>query len=155
MPPEETYSPQAVIYIRIAREAGSAAAAVAAQRHACERRANELGLSVVREYVDYGSGLAIENRPELKALLNDLTRQSMGYVVAYGHAQIARDMQLYAKVSWAIHQAGARLEIASLPHMEPGSFTMQLIGKIGAFQFEELWPADVTTAQPKPNEREA
>jgi hypothetical protein len=118
---EDSSQLRAVLYLRTAgarridRES-----AIVAQQHACQRRANELGATVVGEFVDFGSGLIIE-RPELQRMLAELKErcgradECITYVIAYDHARIARDMRLYAHVAWDIEQAGAQLIVASTP----------------------------------------
>lgn len=104
---------KAVIYLRVARTKRESKAAIEVQRHACERRAAQLGLAVVDEYVDHGSAHAFEGRPGLQTMLSDLKAYGdIRYVVAYDHTRIARNTHVYTQVVWAIEEAGARLEMA-------------------------------------------
>ena len=137
--PEEPRPRKAVLYLRVARDDHNRfARAIAAQRHACQRRAAELELEITREYVDHGSGLSLQQRPHLTELLDELKELGAGYVITYGHAQLSRDVKLYASILWAIRKAGARLEIASLLHFEPDTFALLLIGRVGELQLAEL-----------------
>ncbi|MGW3959102.1 recombinase family protein [Amycolatopsis sp. NPDC005003] len=133
---EEVYPKRAVIYLHTARLNDGSSKAIAAQRHACERRASELGLTVAGEYVDHGSGKAAD-RGGLIMMLGDLNDLDCGYVIAYGHAQIARDATLYASIVWAIEKSGARLEIASSPHREVEGEVRQLISYISSMQLAD------------------
>ena len=134
---------KAVIYLRVARDDKDRfARAIAAQRHACLRRVAELELQVVGEYADRGSGLSLKGRPNLTRLLAELKGLGARYVITYGHAQISRDLQLYASIMWSIRKAGARLEIASLPHFDPGTVALLLIGQVGELQLAEPEESD-------------
>ena len=113
--------PQAVLYLLTASgKQADRDMAIVAQQHVCQWRAHELGATVVAEFMDFGSGLSIE-RPGLEALLvklAELLAQDTGatiYVIAKDHARIARSVEAYSRVSWQIDQAGAVLNIASIP----------------------------------------
>lgn len=113
--------PQAVLYLRTASpNQADRDMAIVAQQHVCQWRAHELGATVVAEFIDFGSGLSIE-RPGLEALLvklAELWAQDAGatlFVIAKDHARIARSVEAYSRVSWQIDQAGAVLNIASIP----------------------------------------
>jgi site-specific DNA recombinase len=106
--------PQAVAYLRSAT-VDRAGNRTAAARHACERRANELGAVIVAEYSDIGSALTDE-RKQLARMLTDLTATpDITYVIAPSHSTIARNMQVYARIVWKIEQAGAHLVVVSAP----------------------------------------
>ena len=116
---KSTESVKALIYLRVARDEPPREAA-ARQRRVCERRAAELGLEVAGIYTDQGSGNSL-SRPGLTTLLADLGhRDDVTYVLTFDHGRIALKLGDYSKVAWAISKAGARLEIASVPHCEAG-----------------------------------
>lgn len=111
----------AVLYLRAASShQADRDMAIVAQQHVCAWRAHELGATVAGEFVDFGSGLSIE-RPGFTALLArlaELRTQTAGatiYVIAANHARIARSVEAYSRMSWQIDQAGAVLNIASIP----------------------------------------
>jgi DNA invertase Pin-like site-specific DNA recombinase len=116
MPEDDHLLPQAVLYLRVTRGTQEVQEkAIAAQRHACVRRANELGVTIVEEYTEHASGNVIDERPALGRLLDDLkNRDHVTFVIAYDHAGVAQNMQVYLQVLWAIEQAGAQLETASI-----------------------------------------
>lgn len=118
---EESSNPQAkaVVYLRVARppDPHLSDLAIDSQRDACERRAEELGLDVVREYCDYGTSGGLDQRPRLKELLSDLKHlRDVHWVIAYDHTRIARTVLEYTYALWDIQDASAELEIASFPH---------------------------------------
>jgi site-specific DNA recombinase len=128
----------AVIYIRVARSGPASQQAIDSQRHSCQRRANELGLTVLREYVEHGPGSLGAGRSTLRKMVGDLKllQGQVDYVITYDHARIARDMQAYVHILWAIQSTGARLEIASADHLDdnpPGTLSA-LVGNIGLRQ---------------------
>ena len=131
----EVYPKKAVIYLRGARNEGSPVQALALQRHACQRRANELNLMVLGEYVDQGSGnVEPEQRPGLSKLLAELRERPVAYVITFDSARIARKVHHYASVAWQLGKSGTRLEIASEPHREFDEQARQLISYIGSVQ---------------------
>ncbi|WP_103336943.1 recombinase family protein [Amycolatopsis sp. CA-126428] len=127
---------KALIYLRVARDEPPREAA-ARQRRACERRAAELGLEVAGIYTDRGSGNRL-NRPGLAALLGDLDRRDdVAYVITFDHGRVALKIGDYSQLAWTISKAGARLEIASMPHREATEVELQLIARIGSVQLAE------------------
>lgn len=125
--PEDISPPKtmlALLYLRTAsRHQADRDMAIVAQQHVCAWRAQELGAAVAGEFMDFGSGLSIE-RPGLAALLTRLAElraqnhDAAVYVVAADHARIARSVEAYSRASWQIDQAGATLNIASIPLVE-------------------------------------
>ncbi len=111
----------AVLYLRTASShQANRDMAIVAQQHVCSRRAHELGATVAGEFVDFGSGLSIE-RPGFTALLARLAElraqnaEATVFVIAANHARIARSIEAYSRMSWQIDQAGAELNVASIP----------------------------------------
>jgi hypothetical protein len=120
---------RAVLYLRAASaKQDDRNQSIVAQQHVCRWRAHELNAEVIDEFVDFGSGMSGE-RPGLDAMLAKLTElqaeagQLPMYVIARDHARIARDMQVYIRVTWAIERAGATLNIASVPIIEYEAMT--------------------------------
>jgi DNA invertase Pin-like site-specific DNA recombinase len=115
---------RAVLYLRTASaHQADRDMAIVAQQHVCSWRAHELGATVAGEFVDFGSGLSIK-RPGLEALLVKLAElraqnaEATVFVIAADHARIARSVEAYSRASWLIDQAGAVLNIASIPLVE-------------------------------------
>lgn len=114
---------RAVLYLRVAQASQPHPEAIARQRLACEQRAAEIGAVVVAEYLDVGSGMDAQ-RPELQRILTEIKEhqhdedRAVAYFITFDHARIARDMHVYVDVVWRIEDAGARLEVASVPHVE-------------------------------------
>jgi hypothetical protein len=114
----------AVLYLRTASaHQADRDMAIVVQQHVCSWRAHELGATVAGEFVDFGSGLSIE-RPRLTELLARLAElraqnaETTVFVIAADHARIARSVEAYSRVSWQVDQAGAVLNIASIPLVE-------------------------------------
>lgn len=112
--------PLALLYLRAA--SGNQAErdrAIVAQQHVCTQRAEELGATVVGEFVDFGSGLSTE-RPGVADLLAKLAQlrasapNRLHYVIAADHARIGRSVQAYSHVSYEIDRAGGLIHIASV-----------------------------------------
>ncbi|GAA4550035.1 recombinase family protein [Amycolatopsis samaneae] len=143
----EVYPKTAVRYLRTACHDNGESRAITAQRHACQRRADELGLEVVREYVDYGSGLKAD-RPGLIKLLADLKAAPPNYVICFDHACLAQDVNLLARICWTIRTSGARLELAGLPHQEPGALSETALGQVGERQVASFAALEVMLCDP-------
>lgn len=112
-----TQRPRAVYYLRTARACDSdSQAAINAQRAACERKARELEVAIVDEYVDIGTGNEIEDRPALRAMLARLKSDpSISFVLAYDYARLARNVDVYRKIIRALDAAGVDLVIIQEP----------------------------------------
>lgn len=108
-------SNNAVIYLRVsteeqARVGGTAEGySIPYQRDACLRKATDLGLTVVEEYVDAGHSAKSANRPQLQQMLRDLQEKSVGYVIVHKIDRLARNTRDDHQINDAIKAAGARL----------------------------------------------
>src|SRR5690349_3384372 len=73
---------------------------IPAQRQACLRKAEQMGVEVVGEYVEPGrSGTTIEKRPEFQALIERIrTQQDVDYVIVYNLSRLNRNRVDDAKV---------------------------------------------------------
>jgi site-specific DNA recombinase len=110
----------AVIYLRVstAKQAGSGGEpegySIPAQRSACHRKAEELGASVVSEYVDAGASARSADRPALQELLDRLEdEQDVDYVIVHKVDRLARNRADDVAIGLTIHQSGAVLVSAS------------------------------------------
>jgi len=109
-----------VIYLRVstARQATSGGEvegySIPAQREACRRKADELGASVVEEYVDAGASARSVDRPALQELLDRLVdKHDVDYVIVHKVDRLARDRADDVAIGLTIHKAGAVLVSAS------------------------------------------
>lgn len=113
---DENRLPTALIYLRVsttrqARSGGEAEGySIPAQREACRRKAEELGATVLDEYVDAGASARSADRPALQALLVRLSEQrDAGYVIVHKVDRLARNRIDDVQIGLAIHAAGAAL----------------------------------------------
>ena len=87
---------------------------IPAQREACARKAAELGLQVVEEYVDRGESAKTTDRPALRALLERVKRErDLDYVIVHKVDRLARNRYDDATISYALHRAGVTLASVS------------------------------------------
>ena len=106
---------RAVIYLRVsteeqARVGGTAEGySIPYQRDACYKKAADLGLSVVEEYVDAGHSAKSANRPDLQRLMRELKALGVGYVIVHKIDRLARNTRDDHLINDAIRAAGARL----------------------------------------------
>jgi site-specific DNA recombinase len=116
----ETNLKRAITYLRVstARQASSGGEiegySIPAQRAACRRKADELGASVLDEYVDAGASARSVDRPALQALLDRLAdKRDIDYVIVHKVDRLARDRADDVAIGLTIHKAGAVLVSAS------------------------------------------
>ena len=86
---------RAVIYLRVSttKQASTGGEvegySIPAQRSACHRKAEELGASVVAEYVDAGASARSADRPALQELLERLEdEQDVDYVIVFSEPTV-------------------------------------------------------------------
>ena len=113
-------APHAATYLRVstkeqARRGGEVEGySIPAQREACRRKAEDLGASVVEEYVDAGASARSADRPALQKLLERLrTNGDLDYVIVHKVDRLARDRADDVAIGLTIHKAGAVLVSAS------------------------------------------
>jgi hypothetical protein len=112
---EQNRQVQAVTYLRVSESSESTKVAIERQREAFMQYASELGLHVMREYVEVGSAArSIDERPVLGELLDDLDwLNDAKYVIVYEHKSIALTTKVYNSICERIEQANARLDVAT------------------------------------------
>jgi site-specific DNA recombinase len=92
-----TAAATAVIYLRVSSTGQVNTAvnregySIPAQREICQRHAETLGATVVREYVEPGRSATTTNRPRLQEMLGDLGSLKPDYVIFYDLSRSARD----------------------------------------------------------------
>ncbi|HZQ64979.1 MAG TPA: recombinase family protein [Gaiellaceae bacterium] len=111
---------RAVIYLRIStlKQASSGGEvegySIPAQRSACKRKAEELGASVVDEYVDAGASARSADRPALQELLDRLReKRDVDYVICHKVDRLAWNRADDVAIGLTIRKAGAVLVSAS------------------------------------------
>jgi site-specific DNA recombinase len=117
---DENRPQTAVIYLRVsttrqARSGGEAEGySIPAQREACRRKADDLGVTVLDEYVDAGASARSADRPALQALLTRLhEKRDVGYVIIHKIDRLARNRIDDVEIGLSIHAAGAALVSAT------------------------------------------
>jgi site-specific DNA recombinase len=137
----------AAIYLRVstvrqARSGGEAEGySIPAQRQACRRKAEELGASVVDEYIDAGASARSADRPALQALLHRLRQQrDIDYVLVHKLDRLARDRADDVAIGLAIHNAGAVLVSASeqIDETPAGTLLHGIMASIAEFYSKNL-----------------
>ncbi|MDQ1743477.1 MAG: site-specific recombinase, partial [Pseudonocardiales bacterium] len=108
-------SGDAVIYLRVstkdqAERGGEAEGfSIPAQRDACYRKAEQLGATVVAEYVDAGESARSAARPELQRMLAYLAKHPTRYVIVHKVDRLARNRADDVEINLAIQRAGCTL----------------------------------------------
>jgi site-specific DNA recombinase len=105
----------AVIYLRVSTreqaERGGVAEgfSIPAQREACLRKAQDLGVVVEREFIDAGESARSTRRPQLQAMLAYLAEHSVSHVIVHKIDRLARNRADDVEITMAIRRAKARL----------------------------------------------
>lgn len=103
------------IYLRVSTEeqarvgGGMEGYSIPYQREACRRKANEMGLAVVEEYVDPGYSGRTTRRPDFERLLNDLAAGRITHVIVHKLDRLGRSKQVDYAIDEAIEAAHAHL----------------------------------------------
>lgn len=108
---------RAVLYLRVSTpgqvqtDYDPEGISIPAQRKACERRAMQLDVEIVDEYVEPGrSATTIEKRPVFQAMMERLkTRRDVDYVIVYNLSRLNRNRVDDAKVLVALRACGVTL----------------------------------------------
>ena len=82
---------------------------IPAQRDACYRKAEQLGVSVAAEYVDAGESARSADRPDLQRMLRYLAAEPISYVIVHKVDRLARNRADDVEINLAIQRGGARL----------------------------------------------
>jgi site-specific DNA recombinase len=111
---------RAVLYLRVSTEEqadtdyNAEGYSLPAQREACTRLADQLGATVVDEYVDRGESAKSAKRPRLQDMLKRLREQAdVDYVIVHKVDRLARNRKDDVEIDLVIRAAGARLVSAS------------------------------------------
>ena len=146
-PMEDERARRAAVYLRVStvKQATSGGEAegysIPAQREACRRKAEELGASVVEEYVDAGASARSADRPALQALLDRLGEQrDLDYVICHKVDRLARNRADDVAIGLAIHKAGAVLVSASeqIDETPAGTLLHGIMASIAEFYSKNL-----------------
>jgi site-specific DNA recombinase len=113
--PPEAQDNYAVIYLRVsseeqAKKGGTAEGySIPFQREACRKKAAEMGLIIVEEYVDAGHSAKSTRRPDLQRMLSELRPKKVEWVIIHKIDRLARNRRDDYRINEAIQTAGACL----------------------------------------------
>jgi site-specific DNA recombinase len=108
-------SGRAVIYMRVSsaqqadKDYDPEGFSIPAQREACTRKAESLGLQVVEEFVDRGESAKTANRAGLQALLKRLEEGDVTHVIVHKVDRLARNRADDVAIVMKIRSVGAQL----------------------------------------------
>jgi site-specific DNA recombinase len=142
---EQIYS-SAVIYLRVstkeqAQKGGEAEGySIPAQRAACLRKAEALGIKVIDEFVDAGESAKTSARPQLQAMLSRLEEGGIQYVIVHKIDRLARNRVDDVTINVAIKQAGAKLVSVSenIDESPSGHLMHGIMSSIAEFYSQNL-----------------
>ncbi len=107
--------PLAIMYLRVSTkdQAGRGGEAegfsIPAQREACLRKAQSLGVQIVEEFVDAGESARSANRPELKRMLKYVGEHRISTVIVHKVDRLARNRVDDVEINLELTKAGAQL----------------------------------------------
>ena len=115
--PQSTFvsRPLAVMYLRVstkdqaARGGEAEGFSIPAQREACLRKADALGVQIVDEFVDAGESARSANRPELQRMLAYVADHKVSTVIVHKVDRLARNRVDDVEINLALTAAGAQL----------------------------------------------
>lgn len=117
--------PMAVIYLRVStkdqagRGGGAEGFSIPAQRDACLRKAEAMGLNVVDEFIDAGESARSADRPALRRMLDFVAAHRIGFVIVHKVDRLARnradDIEINLKFKAAGTQLSASLKTSTKP----------------------------------------
>lgn len=114
-PSPATPTLRAVIYLRVStrdqakRGGEDEGFSIPAQRDACHRKADSLGATVVREFVDAGESARSADRPDLRDMLAYAKQVRPDYVIVHKVDRLARNRVDDVEITVALTASGARL----------------------------------------------
>ena len=107
--------PMAAIYLRVstkdqAERGGEVEGfSIPAQREACYRKAEAMGVQVVAEFVDAGESARSANRPELQKMLTYVADHRVGFLIVHKVDRLARNRVDDVEINLQLQAAGAQL----------------------------------------------
>jgi DNA invertase Pin-like site-specific DNA recombinase len=113
--PRASAEPTAVLYLRVstkeqAERGGEAEGfSIPAQREACSRKADQLGATVVAEFIDAGESARSADRPRLQELLRFVAEQGADFVIVHKVDRLARNRYDDAVITAQLQAGGAQL----------------------------------------------
>ncbi|WP_068015944.1 recombinase family protein [Nocardia mexicana] len=116
-------SDQAVLFISTARGVEPPSAAIAEQRQAGQGIAAEHGLSIVREFIEFGApATSPHQRPALQRMLNYLAAHpTVGFAILPGLHRFARTIDHFRDLQQRFRNLSVRIMLPSGEYSEPGS----------------------------------
>ena len=109
----------AVSYLRVstkeqAEKGGSAEGfSIPAQREANQRKADQLGATIVEEFVDAGESARKADRPELMRMIQYVTKYKTNYCIVHKVDRLARNRADDVTIHLALKDAGVTLVSAT------------------------------------------
>ncbi|UJH70457.1 recombinase family protein [Ornithinimicrobium sp. INDO-MA30-4] len=143
---ETAILPMAVVYLRVstreqAERGGEVEGfSIPAQREACVRKAEALGVQVVAQFVDAGESARSANRPQLKAMLDFVTEHRVKYVIVHKVDRLARNRVDDVEINLQITTAGAQLVSCSenIDETPSGMLLHGIMSSIAEFYSQNL-----------------
>jgi site-specific DNA recombinase len=114
---QDTRAKRAVLYLRVSSRGqvdtdyDPEGNSIPAQRKACRRRAEELGMEVVGEYVEPGkSGMTVDGRPKfLEMMARIRNEKDVGAIIVYARSRMHRDTADAALTRRELKKLGVQL----------------------------------------------
>jgi site-specific DNA recombinase len=135
---------RAVIYLRVSTPSqvntdyDPEGISIPAQRKSCERKAKEMSLTIVREYMEPGrSGTRMDQRPVFRSMLDEIQRErDVDYVIVYELSRMNRNRVDDAIVLMNLRKYGVTLVSAteSIDETPVGQLVHGLLATVNEFR---------------------
>lgn len=103
----------AVIAEQVERGGNAEGFSIPAQREANQRKADQLGATIVEEFVDAGESARKADRPELMRMIQYVTQHKTNYCIVHKVDRLARNRADDVTIHLALKDAGVRLVSAT------------------------------------------
>lgn len=143
---ERRSSPIAFIYLRVstkeqARRGGTAEGySIPTQRSGCHAKADQLGATVVAEYVDAGESARSSKRDDLQEMLREVKRVQPDYVIVHKIDRLARNREDDIAINVLLRRHGAKLVscMENIDETPSGKLLYGLMAEIAQFYSSNL-----------------
>jgi DNA invertase Pin-like site-specific DNA recombinase len=106
---------------------------IALQWERCQAVADDMGLTIIREYAEHGGTGSLDERPVLMLMLDELTAlHDAAYVITYGLDRLARRSADLERLTLDLDTAGAELLVANQPYYTRQRVALPLAAGLGA-----------------------
>jgi len=137
---------KAVLYLRVSTPSqvntdfDPEGISIPAQRSSCARKAEQLGINIVDEYIEPGrSGTTMRSRPVFQEMMERLRERDVDHVIVYKLSRLNRNWEESAQVIMALRKVRVELLSATenIDATPVGRLTLGILSAINEFRSAE------------------